>query len=174
MDTRDQIRSCIYANTGIHFNALVRESAFATGQVQYHIRQLLDTGEIVRGEFYGQTHYYPPEYNEQEQAVLALLRRGTAREIVVYLLDHGPTTPSMVATALDIARGTLEYHLDRLIEHTVVEKTYDDQKHVQLQLENPKRMAKLLSIVDPRITDQLADGLSCLVDDLFESACETE
>ncbi|MFU8870032.1 hypothetical protein [Natronococcus sp.] len=78
----------MYANTGIHFNALVRESAFAPGQVQYHVHRLVDNGEIVRSEFYGQTHYYPPESDEQAQAVLALLRRGTAREIVVHLIAH--------------------------------------------------------------------------------------
>jgi predicted transcriptional regulator len=174
MDTQDQIRTYIHTNTGIHFNEIVRKSAFATGQVQYHLHRLIDNGEIVRSEFYGQTHYYPPECDEQAQAELALLRRETAREIIISLLGTEPARPTAIVDALDIARGTLEYHLDRLVDHDVVEKTYDEQKQVHLRLENPERMAKLLSIVEPTMADQMVAGLSCLVDDLFDPPRDEE
>lgn len=174
MDTQDQIRAYVHTNIGIHFNEIVRESAFATGQVQYHLYRLIDDGEVVRNEFYGQTHYYPPEYDEQAQAELALLRRETVREIIIYLLGAEPARPTAVVDTLDIARSTLEYHLDRLVDHDVVEKTYDEQKRVHLRLENPERMAKLLSIVELTMTDQMVAGLSCLVDDLFNPSHNEE
>lgn len=172
-DTKRQIRTHVYANAGIHFNELVRESAFAPGQIQYHVRRLIDEGKLVRHEFYGRTHYYPPEYDEQEQAMLALFRRETAREIVVYLIEHEPTGPSEIADALEIARSTLEYHLDRLVERDIVEKKYDERNRVTLRLANPELTGELLSTVEPTVPDRLLDRFTRLVDGLLENASES-
>jgi predicted transcriptional regulator len=169
-DTRRQISAHVRANAGVHFNELVRESPFAPGQVQYHIRRLIDDGELVRSEFYGRTHYYPPGYNEHERAVLALFRRETTREIVVYLIEHEPTSPSTAADALGVARSTLEYHLDRLVECDVVEKDYDSRGRVELRLATPERTGELLSTVEPTVPDRLVDRFTRLVDDLLERA----
>ena len=167
-ETRRQIRRHVHANAGIHFNELVRESEYAPGQIQYHVRRLLADDELVRNEFYGQTHYYPPEYDEWERAALALFRRETVREIVVYLIEYEPTDPATVADELDLARSTLEYHLGRLVDHDVVDKRYDDRNHVTLRLANPDRTAPLLSAVEPTVPDRLVDRFSRLVDSLLD------
>lgn len=167
-ETRRQIRTHVHANAGIHFNELVRESSFAPGQIQYHVRRLIDDGELARREFYGRTHYYAPEYDEREQAMLALFRRETSREIVVHLIEHEPTGPGAVADALGIARSTLEYHLDRLVEQEVVEKTYDERSRVVLRLANPEQTGELLSTVEPTVPDRLLDRFTRLVDGLLE------
>ena len=166
--TRQQIRTVVEANVGVHFNELVRLSGFAPGQVQYHLRQLIDDGRIVRREFYGQTHYYPPECGEWERAALALFRRETARAIVVSLIEREPTDPGTVAASIDVARGTVEYHLDRLVEHGVVEKRYDDHNRVQLRLARPERTARALSAVEPTVPDRLLDRFTRLVDGILE------
>lgn len=173
-NTRRRIRSHVEGNAGVHFNELVRESAFAPGQVQYHVRRLIDDGRLVREEFYGRTHYYPPECDEWERAALALFRRETSREIVVHLLEREPTTPSETSDALGVARSTLEYHLDRLEAHGVVEKRYDDRRRVTLRLARPERTVRLLTTVTPTVPDRLVDRFSRLVDDLFEGAASPE
>ncbi|WP_247002238.1 winged helix-turn-helix transcriptional regulator [Halosolutus gelatinilyticus] len=168
-ETRRRIRDRIHANAGIHFNELVRESEFAPGQIQYHVRRLLEDDELVRSEHYGRTHYYPPGYDDWERAALALFRRETAREIVVYLIENESVAPATVADDLGIARSTLEYHLDRLVAHDIVEKRYDDRDRVSLALAAPERTAPLLSIVEPTVPDRLIDRFTRLVDDLLES-----
>jgi len=173
-ETRRQIRRHVNSNAGIHFNELVRESDYAPGQIQYHIRRLLAEDELVRTEFYGQTHYYPPQYEEWERAALALFRRETAREIVVYLIENEPTSPASVVDALDIARSTLEYHLDRLVEHEIVEKRYDARNRVTLRLANPERTGPLLSEVTPTVPDRLIDRFTRLVDGLLETPPNSE
>lgn len=167
-DTRNQIRAHVQANAGIHFNELVRESEFAPGQIQYHVRRLLDADALVREELYGQTHYYPPQYDAWERAALALFRRETAREIVVYLIESGPCGPATVADDLGIARSTLEYHLDHLVERDIVVKEYDERNRVTLTLSNPDRTAPLLSEVTPTVPDRLLDRFTRLVDGLLE------
>ncbi|MCW8172210.1 winged helix-turn-helix transcriptional regulator [Natrialba swarupiae] len=167
-ETRRQIEAHVQENVGIHFNELVRESEFAPGQIQYHVRRLIKGDHLVRAEFYGRTHYYPPSYDEWERAALALFRRETTREIVVHLIEHEPADPDSVADALDIARSTLEYHLSRLVEHEIVEKRYDDRKRVTLRLANPDRTGRLLSVVEPTVPDRLVDRFTRLVDNLLE------
>ncbi|AFZ73436.1 winged helix-turn-helix transcriptional regulator [Natronobacterium gregoryi] len=167
-ETRRQIRVHVQRNAGIHFNELVRESDFAPGQIQYHVRRLLSQDELVRGEYYGRTHYYPLGYDEWERAALALFRRETAREIVVYLIEHDSVAPSEVADALEVARSTLEYHLDRLVERDIVEKRYDHRSRVLLSLANPERTGELLSEVEPTVPDRLLDRFTRLVDELLE------
>ncbi|THE65356.1 ArsR family transcriptional regulator [Salinadaptatus halalkaliphilus] len=171
--TRRQIRTHVYAHAGIHFNELVRESAFAPGQVQYHVRRLIDDGELLRDEFYGRTHYYPPAYDEWERAALALFRRETTREIVVYLIEREPARPDDVATDLEIARSTLEYHLDRLVDHGVVDKRYDERNRVSLALANPQRTGELLADVEPTVPDRLLDRFTRLVDSLLEGPVDS-
>ncbi|OVE85521.1 winged helix-turn-helix transcriptional regulator [Natronolimnobius baerhuensis] len=171
--TRGQIRTHVQSNAGIHFNELVRESEFAPGQIQYHVRRLIDSGDLVRGEFYGRTHYYPPTYDEWERAALALFRRETTRELVVYLIEHEPAEPAAVAAALDIARSTLEYHLERLVERNIVDKSYDHRNQVTLTLANPERTGELLSAVEPTVPDRLVDRFTRLVDDLLEAGAES-
>ncbi|SDR11710.1 winged helix-turn-helix transcriptional regulator [Natronobacterium texcoconense] len=167
-ETRHQIRAHVRNNAGIHFNELVRESDFAPGQIQYHVRQLISQDDLVRGEFYGRTHYYPPEYDEWQRAALALFRRETAREIVVYLIEHESAAPGEVADALGVARSTLEYHLDRLVEREIVEKRYDHRNRVTLALASPERTGELLSEVEPTVPDRLLDRFTRLVDELLE------
>ena len=168
-DTRQQIRAHVQANAGIHFNELVRSSEFAPGQIQYHIRRLIDADDLVREERYGQTHYYTPQYDEWERGALALFRRETAREIVVYLIEHDPSRPAAVADELGIARSTLEYHLDHLVECEIVDKRYDERNRVTLSLADPERTAPLLSEVTPTVPDRLVDRFTRLVDGLLES-----
>ncbi|RQG89201.1 ArsR family transcriptional regulator [Natrarchaeobius halalkaliphilus] len=169
-DTRGQIRAHVRANAGIHFNELVRESEFAPGQIQYHVRRLIDDDDLVRREFYGRTHYYPPTYDEWERAALALFRRETAREIVVYLLESPSSDPGSISADLGIARSTLEYHLERLVGQEIVEKSYDDRNRVSLRLVAPERTATLLSVVEPTVPDRLVDRFTRLVDSVLESS----
>lgn len=168
-DTRRTIESYVRSNAGIHFNELVRESEFAPGQIQYHVRRLLEEDALVREEFYGRTHYYPPTYDERERAALALFRRETTREIVIYLIEAGPTAPGAVADDLGIARSTLEYHLDRLVEWDVVEKRYDERNRVTLALAAPERTGALLAEVEPTVPDRVLDRFTRLVDELLEA-----
>lgn len=169
-DTRQRIHDHIAARPGVHFNDIVRTLDIAPGQVQYHVRKLLDE-EIVIERISGRTHYYPPEYDGWERGVLALFRRETAREILLYLLEHGPTTPATITADLDIARSTLEWHLDQFIAHDILEKRYDPQNRVTLTLLHPERTAGLLREIRPSTPDRFVDRFVRLTDRLFET-CE--
>lgn len=169
-DTKPRIHEHVRANAGVHFNRLVRESGFAPGQVQYHLRRLIDEGKLVRDEFYGRTHYYPPNYEDWERGALALFRRETSREIVVCLIKNEPVSPGEVADELGVARSTLEHHLDHLVECDIVEKEYGYRNSVALWLANPEKTASLLETVMPTVPDRLVDRFTRFVDKLLEDS----
>jgi predicted transcriptional regulator len=168
-ETRKRIAQRIQATPGVHFNELVRVLDLAPGQVQYHLKQLRSADSIIEERLYGRTHYYPPEYDSWERGALSLLHRETAGDIVAVLCERGAARPQTVVADLDIARSTLEWHLDHLTEQDVVVKERDTRNRVTLALSRSDETARLLEEVTPspparmvdrfmRLTDQLLDG----------------
>lgn len=165
--TRDRLESHVASHPGVHFNELERALDLATGQVQYHLRHLQDEGRVIAEQLYGRTHYYPDEYDVWEREALALLRRETSSDIVALLLRDGPTSSQAVAQELDIARSTLSWHLDRLVEQEVVVKRRSNGRSIQLAVEEPERVVALLREADPAISERLVDRFTRLVDQLL-------
>lgn len=164
--TRARIRTRIEAHPGLHFNGLVRELDLAPGQIQYHLRSLLDAGAVVREEYYGRTHYYPPACDDWNRGILALARRETARDVLFDLLERGPSRPGDVADRVGVARSTLEWHLDHLVEQDVVRKRRDSRNRVTLVLARPEATVELLAAVEPALPERLVDRFERLVDAL--------
>lgn len=169
-DQRVRIARHVSNIPGIHFHQLARDLDLASGHVQYHIRRLCREECIRQHQLYGKMHYYPPEYDEWERGALALLRRETARDILVYLIEYAPTDPTAVADALDIARSTLEWQLDRLIEQNLVTKQRDDRHRVTLVLANPTDTARLLAEIRPTLSERMVDRFTRLTDQFLEDA----
>lgn len=164
---RDRIHEHIVGHPGLHFNELTRRLDLAPGQVQYHLKKLTRQDRVVEDHRYGQTHYYPPGFDEWERGALALFRRETARDILLYLLEHGPTEPATVAEDLDIARSTLEWHLDRLTEQHLVEKRRDARNRVTLVPARPTDTAILLREISPALPERMVDRFTRLLDNLL-------
>jgi len=164
-DTRARIYRHIESHPGVHFRELTRALDLATGQVQYHLARL----DGVHSESVnGRTHYYAASFDTWERRAIAFLRRETARDILVTLIERETARPGEVAAHLDIARSTLEHHLDGLVDHDIVEKRRDEG-HVMLALCRPEATVELLATVDPTATDRLSDRFTRLLDRLFES-----
>ncbi|WP_330633146.1 winged helix-turn-helix transcriptional regulator [Halocatena halophila] len=164
---RDRIHDHIVDHPGLHFNELTRQLDLAPGQTQYHIKKLIRGEQIVAEQYYGQTHYYPPGFEQWERGSLALFRRETARDILLYLLEHGPTAPATVASKLDLARSTVEWHVDRLSEQDLVEKHRDWHNRVTLVPSRPDDTAILLKEISPALPDRLVDRFMRFVDTLL-------
>lgn len=165
--TRERIANHVRAHPGVHFNGIVRALDLAPGQVQYHVRRLVGEGRIDAEEWYGRTTYYPPEINPWDRRALALLRRETARDVVAVLLAGEHSRPDEVAAELDIARSTLEWNVERLIDGDLVEKRRDADDRVTLALVHRNDVVRLLRETDPTLLARLVDRFTRLVDRLL-------
>ncbi|WP_101297813.1 winged helix-turn-helix transcriptional regulator [Halegenticoccus soli] len=165
--TRNRIASHVEDNPGVHFNELTRALDLAPGQVQYHLRQLLGDDTVIVEELYGRTHYFPPTFDEWERGALALVHRETARDIIARLLERETAAPADVAEEIGVARSTLEWHLDHLVEQSIVEKHYDERNRVTLTLTRPEETARLLRAASPTLPERFSDRFTRLVDRLL-------
>lgn len=169
-ETRERIRRVVEDEPGIHFRGVARSLDVAPGQVQYHVRQLRRSDAVVAEDHRGRTHYYPPSLDPWERQALAVLRRETARDVVAYLLEHGESDPETVTGAVGIARSTLEWHLETLVEAGLVEKQRNEGNRVTLAPVQPEQTAELLATVAPSLAGRLVDRFERLVDGLVEDA----
>lgn len=164
--TRDRIRRHVYDTPGVHFSRIGRDLDLATGQTQYHLRRLSRNGDVVIEEIGGRTHYFAPEFDPWERTAIAYLRRETARGIVVRLHADGPMRPVDLADELDVARSTVAYHVGKLAEDGVIDRS--ETEPMTVTLADPDRTAALLDTVSPSLPDRVVDRFIRTVDRLFE------
>lgn len=164
---RDRIRRYVDDHPGVHFNELARALDLAPGQVQYHLRRLRRADAVVENPLYGRTHYYTPEYGPWERGALAVLRRETARDAMVCLIENGPSAPNDVVDELGVARSTLEWHVDHLVEQDLVAKDRDAANRVTLVIAHPEETARMLGLIQPSLPERLVDRFARLVDGLL-------
>lgn len=164
--TRARIKREIHESPGIHFSQLGRELDLATGQVQYHVRQLMREGDIVAEHIGGKRHFYHREFDQFERATIAFLRRETPRELLWRLYVSGPMQPITLAEQVGIARSTVAWHVDNLHQHGIVEKS--DDTPMTVSLVNPERMAAMFDEVDPALSATIVDRFMRTVDELFD------
>ena len=168
-DTRTRVRDCISRDPGIHFNEISRTLDIATGQTQYHLRRLVRSGTLEKESVAGRTHYYPPTFSPWERRTIALLRRETTREIVLFLLRTDVAAPGEMAEQLDLARSTVEWHLSRLIEHNIARKErVESSSQVVVTLPDDQSVYRLLREIEPRLLDRVVDRFSRLADELLD------
>lgn len=169
---RAEIRDRISSEPGIHFNELRRSLDLATGQIQYHTRVLRQENKIVQEDIGGRSHFYLPTYGMWEREAIAMLRRETARGIIIYLLTHEKASPDAICKQLHIARSTFEWHVSNLVDFDIVEKqkrpSSDGVQRVEVRLTDPETTYRLLREIEPRVTDRLVDRFMRLTDKLFE------
>lgn len=173
-ETRRSIERHVRCHPGVHFSGLVDRLGLAPGQVQHHLRRLTTAGRVVAERLYGRTHYFPDGFDQWERRALAVLRRETSGDVVGYLLVEGPARPGEVTAAVDIARSTLAYHVDRLEAEGLVEKSKPAPNRVALEVSRPEATVRLLRRADPTLGARLVDRFSRLVDQLLADAGGTD
>lgn len=166
-ETRGVVREHVESHPGVHFNELTRELDIATGQAQYHLRRLLDSGAVDSEAVRGQTHYFPTGYDPWERRTIALLHRETVRGIIVSALESPEPSATELTEELDIARSTVSWHVSTLVEADVAEKVYDQQGRSHIRLTRPEETRRLLDEVTPSLPDKLVDRFTRLVDASF-------
>jgi len=164
---RRDLHRHVESNPGVHFNELTRDLDIATGQAQYHLDRLLDGGRLATERLRGRTHYFPSGYDPIERRTLALLRRETVREIIVYALEHGEPSAAKLAAELDVARSTVSWHVSTLVDAGLAEKRYDAQGRTHIALTHPSKTEAMLTEVKPSLPDKLVDRFTRLVDASF-------
>ena len=137
---------------GIHIRALARNTGLEIALVQYHLKALLEDGLVEMREQGGYTRYYPTKkaggnvVDPMDVHLLATLREEPALLIVLTLLDQGMLTHRELADETGIGKSTLSYHLAKLAQAGLIERTPGTTR---IQLAQRDRVHRILRAYKP-------------------------
>lgn len=161
LSTRREIFEHVKDNPGIHFSQLKRDLDMETGLLQYHLSELEDYDVLESEEYQGKRRVFVTrELDEEEQAILAVLRYETTRTILLHLLEHGPARNSEIAETVGVTPATISWHLSNLVEEGIVEPI-EEGRTTRYEVANEELTVQLLvryreSFVD-RAVDRIID-----------------
>ena len=161
LPTRKAIFEHVEANPGIHFSQLKRDLGMETGLLQHHLRELERYDVLESEEHQGKRRVFVAhELDDEERAILAVLRYETTRRILLYLLEEGPARNRDIAAAVGVTPATISWHLSNLVEKGIV-ASVTEERTTRYEVANEALTVQLLvryreSFVD-RAVDRIVD-----------------
>ncbi len=176
-DQDDSIRSQIYEyikkNPGAHLRMITRELQLGMGATQHHLDVLEKSGKIKSKRINVYRRYYAVEILETEYHILAFLRQETARDILVYLLEHPNSTQSDIVNFKGFSAPTISWHMSRLEEAGLVRPTKEGRT-VTYSVIDSKNVAAALKTYHTNIWDKLLSRFAELFIQISSDTKESE
>lgn len=110
-DTRDALVGYVGATPGAHFSRVRDDLKLGTGETQYHLRELEETGTVESrkdGDY--RRYFLAGQFGEFQQVALGYLRRETPRRMVIELLRDTEASAAAIADRLGVSRPTVSNH----------------------------------------------------------------
>jgi predicted transcriptional regulator len=107
-DTRDALVGYVGATPGAHFSRVRDDLRLGTGETQYHLRELEETGAVESrkdGDY--RRYFLAGRFDEFQQVALGYLRRETPRRMVIELLGDPTVSAATIADRLGVSRPTV-------------------------------------------------------------------
>ena len=147
----------ILNNAGVHLRQIYKELGLAMGDTQYQLSILEKEGRIKSKRVGNHRHYYPLTIpNEQNELILAFLRRQTIREILIYLMENPGSRQQALANFMNVSAPAIKWHMSRLIESEIV-MTSKDGKIVRYFIKDPKSLVSSLKSYMPHLWNSLVN-----------------
>lgn len=121
-ENRINIISQILKNPGIHHNELLRTCNLQKGQLQWHLDILLKN-KIIQKENQGQyTLYYANnQIIKSSQSIKeGIIDTSSTKKILDIIRENPGITSTNIAERINLARNTVSYHVDKLIEANLI------------------------------------------------------
>lgn len=170
---RHQILKYINENPGAHLRRVSKELGLALGDTQYHLGILQKSGKVRSRKVNLYRRYYGASIlGEKEEIILAFLRQETARDILIYLIEHQYATQSDLARFKQFSSPTIWRHMSRLIEAGIVDGAKDGKNIVYTIRADHNKLLHILKSYHPSIWNNLAARLADVFEELSYSSNE--
>jgi len=163
-ENRRYIYEHILMNPGIHLRKICKETGLSMGDTQHHLYVLENEGRIKSrkiGQHKHRYYYAMTVISEQHELILAFLRQDTARDILIYLIEHTGSTQSDIANFKNLSAPTINWHMSRLIEAGVVIGNRE-WKTVRYFVKDPESLIESLKNYFPTVWISLSDRFTKL------------
>lgn len=117
-----KILEFIIANPSSHLRKIKNNLGFSMGTIQYYLAMLEKEGKIksTKTKFYKNYCHV----NESDDQILSVLNLNSPRNIVMYLIQHEPSTHQEIAKGVGLSSSTISWHMKRLVELQVVKTEF--------------------------------------------------
>ena len=168
-EVRGRILEAIVSKPGIHMRELSRAVVLSLSGVAHHLRVLEEEGSVVGlsdgyyRRFFASDVVLKPEarrLNDSDRKLLAECRRAPSLAIILSLAVDGPLTHREIGHRLRKSKGTVSYHLSRLVDAGLV-KMGGGSLEGTYQLADSKRVVSVLVTFAASLRDRL-DGFAGL------------
>jgi len=168
-DVRGRILNAVSSKPGIHMRELGRTVGLSLSGVGHHLRVLEEEGLVVGLSDGYYRRFFPshlvlePEARRLDNAdrrLLAECRRTPSLAIILSLAVDGPLTHREIGHRLRKSKGTVSYHLSRLVDAGLVNMGRGSAEGTY-ELADPKRAVSVLVTFSPSLRDRL-DGFARL------------
>jgi predicted transcriptional regulator len=153
-ENRLLIHYYIKKNPGAHLRMITRELEMGMGATQHHLDVLEKSGKIRSKRINIYRHYYAVEVLEAEHNILAFLRQETARDILIYLMEHPHSTQSDIVNFKGFSAPTISWHMSRLEQAGLV-RSIKEGRTILYALVDIQNMAVAIKTYHSSIWDEL-------------------
>ncbi|MFC2142843.1 winged helix-turn-helix transcriptional regulator [Candidatus Aenigmatarchaeota archaeon] len=159
LKVRRDIYNCIVKSPGLHFREIQRRIKLATGSLDYHIHFLYKNNMIRKEKDGKYTRYYPltRNWNEEERAILSLLRQKQVRHIIIYLIEKKRATATDISTSLEMTPSTLSWYLKQLVGKNVITQQKKGRFRIY-SVNDPEKMTQHIITHKSSFLDTIVDN----------------
>lgn len=121
--TRERIYEIAGEDPGIHFAELRRRTDTARGNLDHHLRRMVDEGLLEERSLAGyRCVFQRGRVPEDVMRAAGCVRSKTARRVLAAVARSPGATAAALARSLDVARSTVSYHVGSLVEAGLVDR----------------------------------------------------
>ncbi len=157
LEVRKKIYNSLKRSPGLHFRELQRRTKLATGSLQYHLDYLLKRHLLKQEKDLKFTRFYLVRDSFENQKEMNVLRQESLRKIVLLLLEKKRANNSQVSRWIGVSPSTASWHLSKLVEKGIVEKTKKGRKTVYTLIE-PEKAKEILVKYKRSFLDEMVDN----------------
>lgn len=172
-EIRSKVYDYIKKNPGAHLRMITRELQSGMGATQHHLDVLERSGKIKSRRINIYRHYYAVEVLETEHHLLAFLRQETARDILIYLLEHPRSTQNDIVNFKGFSAPTINWHMSRLEQANLVRSTKEGRT-IKYTIVDSHSVATALKTYHANIWDKLLSRFADLFIQISSDAKEEE
>jgi predicted transcriptional regulator len=158
-DTKNTLLAYINSIPGIRYRELLRLTGLANGVLTYYLKILERSKQVrVKRQSSSMTRYFPRVFTSRECLIIANVRRDTARQIILCILEHNnrPCTFNDIVQYTKRSPSTISWHLKRLKDAGMVSvRNYHRYQRYKLR----GVVIKLLNKYQDRILENQPDNL---------------
>ncbi len=122
---RQRIMQAIYAEPGVHMRALRQRLDLGSSVTDHHVRKMEQAGLIQVDRRGSYVCLFPQGHMDHSAMAAVPAMKAKGAKAIVTVLGNGPTLQADLPAATGLSKGTLSYHLGRLIETGAVEAIKD-------------------------------------------------